>query len=358
MGDKMYSILLVDDEPLALRGNRIIIERSGLEIAGLYEATDGQEAWEFLENHTVDLVITDIKMPRMDGVSLCRELFLAGKQVKMVIVSGYADFQYAREALRYGVKDYILKPVQREELIQSISSVLYRPDTAKKDEFAYIPHGELDNILTILQQGLWMGDEGDIEQGLAMYRESMKQIREDYCLKASGDFCRLLSEKLSLKTGHTLTARPQLTEGCTKEQILMLTVDFVTLLKKELRSRRETDYTDVLLDMANKYLEENYAQDIALADLASKTGFSTNYFSSIFKEKIGKSFVQCRTEYRVEKAKQLLCWSGKSITEIAAEVGYNDFTYFNRVFKELTGQTPGGFKKSNAVRKAGREEKI
>ena len=81
----MYSILLVDDEPLALRGNRIIIERSGLEIAGLYEATDGQEAWEFLENHTVDLVITDIKMPRMDGVSLCRELFLAGKQVKMVI---------------------------------------------------------------------------------------------------------------------------------------------------------------------------------------------------------------------------------------------------------------------------------
>ena len=184
----MYSILLVDDEPLALRGNRIIIERSGLEIAGLYEATDGQEAWEFLENHTVDLVITDIKMPRMDGVSLCRELFLAGKQVKMVIVSGYADFQYAREALRYGVKDYILKPVQREELIQSISSVLYRPDTAKKDEFAYIPHGELDNILTILQQGLWMGDEGDIEQGLAMYRESLLLIWLVFWLIGSGVF--------------------------------------------------------------------------------------------------------------------------------------------------------------------------
>ena len=102
----MYSILLVDDEPLALRGNRIIIERSGLEVTGLYEAVDGQEAWEFLQDHEVDLVITDIKMPRMDGVSLCRELFLSGRQVKMVIVSGYADFQYAREALRYGVKDY------------------------------------------------------------------------------------------------------------------------------------------------------------------------------------------------------------------------------------------------------------
>ena len=205
----MYSILLVDDEPLALKGNRIIIERSGLEIAGLYEAVDGQEAWEFLKNHKVDLVITDIKMPRMDGVSLCRELYLAGQQVKTVIVSGYADFQYAREALRYGVKDYILKPVQREELIQSISSVLYRPEAAQKDESAYIPHGELDSILSVLQQGLWMGNEGDVEQGLAMYREVMGQVGEDYCLKASGDFCRLLSEKLSLKTGHILTAQPQ-----------------------------------------------------------------------------------------------------------------------------------------------------
>lgn len=354
----MYSILLVDDEPLALRGNRIIIERSGLEVTGLYEAVDGQEAWGFLQDHEVDLVITDIKMPRMDGVSLCRELFLSGREVKTVIVSGYADFQYAREALRYGVKDYILKPVQREELIQSISSVLYQADAGRKDDFAYIPHGELDNILTILQQGLWMGDEGDVEQGLSMYRDAMGQVREDYCLKASGDFCRLLSEKLSLKTGHTLTLQPQFTPGCKKEQVMMITADFVAVLKKELKSRRETDYTDVLLDMANKYLEENYAQDISLADLAAKTGFSTNYFSSIFKEKIGKSFVQCRTEYRVEKAKQLLCWSAKSITEIAAEVGYNDFTYFNRVFKELTGQTPGGYKKSNAGEKAGRKERV
>lgn len=353
----MYSILLVDDEPLALRGNRIIIERSGLEITELYEAADGQEAWEFLKDHKVDLVITDIKMPRMDGVSLCKELFFSGKQIKTIIVSGYADFQYAREALRYEVRDYILKPVQREELIQSISSVLYQPDEERKKDLAYIPHRELDNILTMLQQGLWMENEQDVEQGLALYREIMEQIREDYCLKASGDFCRLLSEKLSLKTGHSLTAQPRFTDGCKKEQILSITAGFVEMLKKELRSRRETDYTDVLLDMANKYLEENYAQDITLADLAARTGFSTNYFSSIFKEKIGKSFVQCRTEYRVEKAKQLLGWSGKSVTEIATEVGYNDFTYFNRVFKEITGQTPGSYKKSIATQKVGREGK-
>ena len=60
----------------------------------------------------------------------------------------------------------------------------------------------------------------------------------------------------------------------------------------------------------------------------------------------------------MEKAKQLLSWSAKSITEIATEVGYNDFTYFNRVFKELTGQTPGGYKKKNALGRTGGEENL
>lgn len=342
----MYSILLVDDEPLALRGNRIIIERSGLEIDGIYEATDGQEAWEFLKDHEVDLVITDIKMPRMDGVTLCKMLFQSGKQIKTIIVSGYADFQYAREALRYEVRDYILKPVQRQELIQSISSVLYQSGTEQQKELAYIPHRELDNILTLLQQGLWLDQEQDIEQGLARYENVMQQVSEDYCLTASEDFCRLLEEKLMLKTGQLLTLQPEFPKGLRKEQILALTAGFVVALKRELFSRRQADYTEVLLDMANKYLEENYAEDITLAELAARTGFSVNYFSRIFKEKMGKSFVQCRTEYRIEKAKQLLVWSGKSITEIAMEVGYNDFTYFNRVFKEMTGQTPGAYKKS------------
>ena len=148
----MYSILIADDEPLALRGNRIIIERSGLEVEKIYEAGDGAEAWELLEKYPVDLVITDIKMPKIDGVSLCRRISQEKKNIRTIIVSGYADFQYAREALRYGVKDYILKPVQRQELIQSVSSVLY---VSVEHEPVSCFLMLIEDFITLLQYWLW-----------------------------------------------------------------------------------------------------------------------------------------------------------------------------------------------------------
>ncbi len=344
----MYSILIADDEPLALRGNRIIIERSGLEVEKIYEAGDGAEAWELLEKYPVDLVITDIKMPKIDGVSLCRRISQEKKNIRTIIVSGYADFQYAREALRYGVKDYILKPVQRQELIQSVSSVLYE---AGEQEPVYVSHREIEEVLTLLQQGIWLGRQEDLEQGIRMYEAIMEKVSEDYALSVSGDFCRMLAEKLSLKTGQLIDQKPLFPEKGDKKTIVNLTTDFVCGIQKELLLKKQTDYTDVLLGMAEQYLEENYARDITLADLASRTGFSTNYFSQIFKEKTGKTFVQCRTEYRIRKAKELLRWSGRSITDVAMEVGYNDSTYFIRVFKELVGQTPSSYKKGGECRR-------
>ncbi|ABX41158.1 response regulator [Lachnoclostridium phytofermentans] len=349
----MFSILLVDDEPLALKGNRIIIERSGLDINRLYEAKDGVEAWTLLQKQPVDLVITDIKMPGMDGVTLCQKIFETGMVAKTIIVSGYSEFQYAKEAIRYSVKDYILKPVHSEELIQSISSVLYRNqpqleelDLEKHDS---IPHRELENILVLLQQGLWMGQEKDVEKGMKLYRAAMEQVKDKRCLPVSENFCCLLAEKLSLKTGCLIDVEPNFSMSAEREEILNETATFITQLRSDLLHKRShTDYTDVLMGMAKKYLEEHYNQDIMLTDLAARTGFSTNYFSQIFKEKMGKTFAQFRTEIRIHKAMELLNWSGKNITDIAMEVGYNDSTYFIRVFKEITGQTPSEYKKKRS----------
>lgn len=343
----MYSILLVDDEPLALKGNKIIIERSGLDTLHLYEAEDGLEALMVLKEHSVDLVITDIKMPNMDGVKLCETIYESGMPTKAIIVSGFADFQYARAALKYGVKDYILKPVGREELIQSVSSVLYESGSMEKGRLSYIPHKELENMLVLLQQGLWLGENRDVEKGLNLYKSVMQDVDEAYCRTVSEDFCRLLAEKLSLKTGYIIQEEVVFGAAAGKAEIMKKAESYIQAVKQELLYRRsQTDYNNVLLDMAKKYLEDNYDKEITLADLAARTGFSTNYFCQIFKEKTGKTYVQFRTELRIHKAKELLGWSDKSVTDIAMEVGYNDSTYFIRVFKEYTGQTPNSYKKN------------
>ena len=121
----MLRVLLVDDEPFILRGMKELIDwkNEGFEIVG--SAADGEEALLFLQNHDADLILADIKMPIMDGLELLRKLRISEKyrDIYFIILSGYADFQYAQEAIKYACNDYILKPVEKEKLVQALRKV-------------------------------------------------------------------------------------------------------------------------------------------------------------------------------------------------------------------------------------------
>lgn len=119
----MHRVLLVDDEVYARKGLRKLIrwEACGFEVAG--EANDGDEACTRIEELQPDVVITDIRMPETDGLELIRrtverdeQVLTMRKQPYFIIVSGYNDFAYAQQAVRYGVQDYILKPIDEIEL--------------------------------------------------------------------------------------------------------------------------------------------------------------------------------------------------------------------------------------------------
>lgn len=133
----MYSLLIVDDEPLTREYMRLNVPliHSGWTVAG--EAEDGAGALEFLEEKKVDLVITDIKMPVMDGLELCRRISQKHPGLKIVILSGYDDFAYAREALLYGVNAYLLKPIVKEDLKDALDDISKKLLTLKNEELAY-----------------------------------------------------------------------------------------------------------------------------------------------------------------------------------------------------------------------------
>lgn len=122
----MYRVLLAEDEPAALRYLRALIETHcpGFSIAAA--AADGEEALELARRLEPELVLTDVKMPRLDGIELVRQLKTALPQTPVVIVSGYDDFEYVRRALDTGVVDYVLKPVTAHKL----SEVLERLEGA------------------------------------------------------------------------------------------------------------------------------------------------------------------------------------------------------------------------------------
>ena len=97
----MYRILIVDDEKIERNGIRFLLKQLGMDVT-VYEATNGVKALEFLETQEVDIVLTDVKMPFMDGIELCREIRKKDLDLKILIFSGYSEFEYARMAMKLG----------------------------------------------------------------------------------------------------------------------------------------------------------------------------------------------------------------------------------------------------------------
>lgn len=120
----MFKVLLVDDESMARTGLRHFFDwdTNGFKIVG--EASNGQKALRWIENQEVDILITDISMPIMDGLELTRWTKKVSPQTKIILLSSYNDFEYAREGIRLGASDYLLKPtLENENLSQALEKV-------------------------------------------------------------------------------------------------------------------------------------------------------------------------------------------------------------------------------------------
>lgn len=132
----MNTILIAEDEKFIRRGLRTMIERSPVPTGEILEARDGEEALGLLRTRPVDLLVTDIRMPRMDGIELVSRLRELDRPPMVLVVSGYDDFSYAVEMLRSGAQDYLLKPVERERLYEALEKLeeRYRREQSAQEE--------------------------------------------------------------------------------------------------------------------------------------------------------------------------------------------------------------------------------
>lgn len=403
----MCRILIADDEPLITQGLKALIEREETEISEIAVAADGEEALRWMQEgeNLPDILITDIRMPGRNGIELVKKIREKQWAVRVIVLSGYNDFEYVRSMAVLGIENYLLKPVNDQELHATIQNVLEKVKREQKmrvkaelDEnlireniinrwlYDSIGEAELLDRAEFLDMDLelsWyqpcilkiLGDNSEgqeqRERKEAVFHVCIEEFMKDtYCYFSknySGDtiavFCG--EEEASAKNKETL-------KQCMKEVRERLGFKIYVLLGEEVEgywnvaaSFREAMTKGIYLDEIEvkeqrenvstssplarrmaEYLLSHYTEDLSLKTLGALLKGNPAYLGQIFRRDTGKSFSEYLKDIRVAKAKELLKEGRYSAQEISSRVGFSNVTYFTSVFKKETGLSPAEYKKT------------
>jgi len=123
MSDYCINVIVVEDEKRIAKNIARLIEQTNSHYKVIDIFSNGEDAWDYIQKQPPQVVFTDISMPVMDGIELVNHIHESMSFIRCVILSGYADFSYARSAMRYGVEDYLLKPINPKELQETLTRI-------------------------------------------------------------------------------------------------------------------------------------------------------------------------------------------------------------------------------------------
>ena len=349
----MFSVLIVDDEVLMLETlqNHINWHKLGFKVVG--SAKNGKKALELVKECSPDIVITDIRMPIMDGIELSKILRKTNPEIKILFLTGYEEFSYAKEALQLGVTDYILKPICIKDFNELMRKVYHECLTEKRniEEFLELTKKQLAPFLN--------KDE--------LYNDIIIEGNNEF-LKQIDVFFKLAENiNIELKTiksiiGEVLTQIYNADDSyggfLHSPQEIQTTIEKLDTSHKirsyfhEVINKIECFYKKQLQDPnvkitndMKKFIDQNYSKQLTVEDVANSVHYSPGYARNLFKKITGTTITDYIKTVRIEVAKELLKERKYKVYDVANKVGYDNISYFCSVFKEYTGLTPNDYKK-------------
>lgn len=186
----MFKLLIADDEPLMRRGIRSLIDMSDLKIEEIFEAETGEEALQIFEKTQPEIVLLDINMPKMDGLTAAKKIKQIAPNTKIAIITGYNYFDYAQMAIKIGVEDYILKPISKSDVLEIVTKLVYLLQLDKKNM-------ETERLLQQILKRKTVNENSSKND----YRELIQNVLEKNYSDSQFSLV-VLSEKLNLSQGY------------------------------------------------------------------------------------------------------------------------------------------------------------
>lgn len=324
----MYRVIVVDDEQVIRNGVAAMIDNEidGFHCVGVFR--DGLDVIEYLQEHDADVIVSDIKMINVSGVELAKYIYENKSHIKVILLSGYSDFEYAKAAVRYKVTDYLLKPTDFDEL----SSIFERIKNEFSNESVMAERRKFNDRVQLLYSCI---RDNDAELGHKAIDTLFKEIPRN-----TGEYMYDIYEMLyeRLKNHSKIALKDfdagELTEHSDspdlKETAYSLFDDIFEIFNGE---------NDEFSERVRKYIDKHFCEDISLQSVADAVALSPVYLSRYFKKNIGEKFSDYILKLRMEKASGLLL-EGKRAPDVSKACGFNDPGYFARVFKNYYNCTP------------------
>jgi two-component system response regulator YesN len=322
-------------------------ERGDFEISG--EAGDGDEALAKLRADRYELLITDIKMPKMTGIELL-EVVVAENLCRCVaLLSEYTDFEDARRGLVLGAFDYIIKPIDAEKMHTLLTRCSAYLISHKEDDY---PNFEEKSIIQAI-----LAADPEIGSKIERLTASIHAYTNRDLVKMGVMMLRLTQNAYQ----GVVSAEPWI-KGLIKDvdrmESTLLKYDQYIMLNAALEEYIREMFIAIstfrlgksdLVKQACRYILEHSDQKISLEDVASACFTNHTYLSHIFKVETGMTFSDYLTELKCARAKKLLRETALKIFEVARQLGFEDPEYFSRCFKGCVGETPTEYKKRQQI---------
>ncbi|MGI6331852.1 MAG: response regulator transcription factor [Zhaonellaceae bacterium] len=356
----MFTVLLVEDEELERRYLKSLLEKSswGYKVVG--EACNGREGIELHSKLQPDIVFMDIRMPGIDGLSATKSIKTSNPNVKILILTAYDDFNYAKQAIHLGVDEYLLKPAQPKDIFEALSSITkssysqlnnFNGFFSKIDSNDFISANyplELEKeIITALEKKDYKLFNNATDK---LIQELFANCRNIGTVKMRIYELVIIISRVLNNTGYN-PAEVQnfkLTKFREMENLNSLEVfkEYLNQFKDDLlklvnlSELSSAEYSDLIISFINTHKADN----ISLSEISSYFHFSPCHISRLIRKKTGLTFPQYLNKIRLAEAKELLRNSDLDINVIASSVGYNEVSHFNRIFKKTLGLSPSKYR--------------
>ncbi len=437
----MYKLVLIDDELHEIKQIERLIHRITEEF-DVISFTNSFVALNYIKSNKTDVIVTDIRMPNMDGISLIKEISRINADIKIIILSGYAEFDYAKEAMSCGVKYYLEKPISKGQLARAFEEILDELQKNKylmtasysekyiefledicigwfdstedmkaafenqsfpfsiEEAFGYVISIEVKgkeysdkyekgimNVLTDVLNGYVYGfynkDRGytyfvfkgevvdtefiektfsnmlgvDVSVTMLEKFSSLEDIDGQKIYSADSRLEMLISKiiandnisdkKIIRRIVNEFKKKSVDRNHKNRETFYGIFNDQQQRLIKDICEEMELQFTtsnQMPVDIAKKYIEENYNREITWEKVAKIVNMNPSYFSRYFRKKTGMGFHEYLVKYRIEKVKEIIL-SNKTMEQIAIETGFFDVRTMRRNFRALEGMTMSEYKK-------------